>query len=77
MALLRGREPCRCCPARRPATHDYERHGTSSLFAALNMNSGKVIRSLHPRHRAIEFMKFLQTIDEEVPARPRRAPDSR
>jgi hypothetical protein len=40
-------------PAR--ATHDYERHGTSSLFAALNTTSGKVIRSLHNRHRAIEF----------------------
>ncbi len=53
-------------PAR--ATHDYKRHGTSSLFAALNAASGKVIRSLHARHRAIEFKKFLQKIDSEVPA---------
>ena len=53
-------------PAR--ATHDYKRHGTSSLFAALNTTSGKVIRSLHARHRAIEFKKFLQKIDNEVPA---------
>ena len=53
-------------PAR--ATHDYKRHGTSSLFAALNATSGKVIRSLHARHRAIEFKKFLQKIDREVPA---------
>jgi len=53
-------------PAR--ATHDYERHGTSSLFAALNATSGKVIRSLHARHRAIEFKKFLQKIDRAVPA---------
>ncbi len=53
-------------PAR--ATHDYKRNGTSSLFAALDTTSGKVIRSLHARHRAIEFKKFLQKIDKEVPA---------
>jgi len=53
-------------PAR--ATHDYQRHGTSSLFAALNATSGKVIRSLHARHRAIEFKKFLVKIDKAVPA---------
>ncbi len=50
------------------ATHDYKRHGTSSLFAALNMTTGKVIESLHSRHRAIESKKFLQKIDDEVPA---------
>jgi transposase len=53
-------------PAR--ATHDYKRHGTSSLYAALELTSGKVIGALHGRHRAIEFKKFLQTIDREVPA---------
>ena len=53
-------------PAR--ATHDYKRHGTSSMFAALNTASGKVIRSLHARHRAIEFKQFLQKIDKHVPA---------
>jgi transposase len=53
-------------PAR--ATHDYKRHGTSSLYAALDITTGKVIGSLHARHRAIEFKKFLQTIDREVPA---------
>src|SRR5579863_3115786 len=53
-------------PAR--ATHDYQRHGTSSLFAALNTTSGNVIRSLHARHRAVEFKKFLIKIDSEVPA---------
>jgi transposase len=52
-------------PAR--ATHDYKRNGTSSLFAALDTAGGKVIRSLHDRHRAIEFKKFLQKIDKEVP----------
>jgi transposase len=50
------------------ATHDYKRNGTSSLFAALDATSGKVIGRLHSRHRAIEFKKFLQAIDQEVPA---------
>jgi len=50
------------------ATHDYKRHGTSSLYAALDLASGKVIGRLHERHRAIEFHKFLQAIDREVPA---------
>jgi transposase len=50
------------------ATHDSKRHGTSSLYAALDITTGKVIGSLHARHRAIEFKKFLQTIDREVPA---------
>jgi transposase len=50
------------------ATHDYKRSGTSSLYAALDIATGKVIGSLHARHRAIEFKKFLQTLDREVPA---------
>src|ERR1700677_3342172 len=50
------------------ATHHYKRHGTSSLYAALDLSTGKVIGRLHQRHRAIEFHKFLQTIDREVPA---------
>lgn len=49
------------------ASHDYRRHGTSSLYAALDLTTGKVIGSLHHRHRAIEFHKFLQTIDQQVP----------
>jgi len=53
-------------PAR--ASHDYKRAGTSSLYAALDIASGKVIGSLHARHRAIEFKKFLQKINAEVPA---------
>jgi transposase len=53
-------------PAR--ASHDYIRAGTSSLYAALNIATGTVISSLHARHRAIEFKKFLQKIDKEVPA---------
>jgi transposase len=50
------------------ATHDYKRHGTSSLYAALDVGSGKVIGKLHGRHRAIEFKRFLATLDREVPA---------
>jgi transposase len=50
------------------ATHDYTRHGTSSLYAALDVSTGKVIGTLHGRHRAIEFKRFLQTLDREVPA---------
>ena len=49
------------------ATHDYERNGTTSLYAALNIQSGEVIGQLHQRHRAIEFLKFLKTIDAAVP----------
>jgi transposase len=49
------------------ATHDYKRSGTSSLYAALDLTSGKVIGRLHSRHRAIEFKNFLQTLDREVP----------
>jgi transposase len=50
------------------ATHDYKRAGTSSLYAALDLATGKVIGRLHARHRAIEFKQFLATIEREVPA---------
>jgi transposase len=53
-------------PERR--THDYVRHGTTSLFAAFNIADGRVISSLHRRHRAAEFKKFLVRIDKAVPA---------
>jgi transposase len=49
-------------------THDYVRHGTTSLFAAFNTADGTVISSLHRRHRTVEFKKFLAKIDNEVPA---------
>ena len=52
--------PCR-------ATHDYLRHGTTSLFAALDVGSGRVYGQLHQRHRAIEFGKFLRHLDAQVP----------
>lgn len=48
-------------------THDYRRHGTTSLFAALDVASGKVIGELHRRHRSIEFRSFLDHIEREVP----------
>jgi transposase len=53
-------------PERR--THDYTRHGTISLFAPLDAAGGKVIGEFHRGHRAVEFRKFLETIDKEVPA---------
>ena len=53
-------------PERR--THDYFRHGITSLFAAFNIADGTVIGELHRRHRAIEFRKFLASIDKAVPA---------
>ena len=49
------------------ASHDYVRNGTSSLYAALDIASGKVIGSLHSRHRPTEFIGFLRKIDAEVP----------
>lgn len=49
-------------------TPDYERHGTLSLFAALDVATGKVIGRCHDRHRASEFRKFLDLIDASVPA---------
>jgi transposase len=48
-------------------THDYKRNGTTSLFAALDVKTGKVIGSCHQRHRSIEFRKFLDQIDAAVP----------
>src|SRR6267154_4853554 len=48
-------------------THDYKRHGTTTLFAAFNILNGKVISSCLPRHRAKEFIKFLNQLEKEVP----------
>ena len=49
-------------------SYDYDRHGTVSLFAALDVATGKVIGRCHQRHRSREFVKFLRTIDQSVPA---------
>ena len=51
-------------PARQ--THDYERHGTTTLSAALNVLEGTVIAACQPRHRHQEFLRFLNRIDESV-----------
>ncbi len=48
-------------------THDYTRHGTTSLFAALDIATGRVIGKCYPRHRATEFRKFLDEIEANVP----------
>jgi transposase len=49
-------------------THDYVRHGVTDLFAALNLASGQVVHQTRPQHRALEFRKFLDTINDAVPA---------
>ena len=53
-------------PERR--THDYERHGTTTLFAALDIATGEVIGETHRRHRSGEFLQFLRTIEANVPS---------
>ena len=58
-------------------THDYKRNGTTTLFAALDVLTGSVIGQCLPRHRHIEFLKFLRTIDREVPKGLRDPPDPR
>ena len=52
-------------PERR--SHDYKRHGTTTLFAALDIATGKVIGQCFPRHRAKEFLKFLRTVEVNTP----------
>ena len=52
-------------PERR--THDYARHGTTTLFAALDIATGEVIGEVHRRHRSSEFLQFLRTIEANVP----------
>jgi transposase len=53
-------------PERR--THDYVRYGITTLFAALNVATGEVTGSIHRRHRAVEFKKFLTKLDKDTPA---------
>ena len=50
-------------------THDYKRHGTTTLFAALEMLQGKVIGQCYQRHRHQEFLRFLRTLDQEFPGK--------
>src|SRR6516162_2500666 len=49
-------------------SHDYQRHGTTSLFAALDIATGRVIGRCYQHHRAIEFRKFLAQVEQAVPA---------
>ena len=49
-------------------THDYKRHGTTSLFAALDVKTGKVLGQIQRRHRSVEFRRFLDAIEDNVPA---------
>jgi transposase len=51
----------------RTLTHDYKRHGTTTLFAALNTLDGKIIGTCLPRHRSREFIRFLEQIDAQTP----------
>ena len=48
-------------------THDYQRNGVTDLFAALNLATGQVIHQTRPQHRAVEFRRFLDAIDDAVP----------
>jgi len=57
-------KPGRC----QTMTHDYKRHGTSTLFAALNVATGKVIGECKSKHRHQEFLSFLKTVEKETPA---------
>lgn len=67
-ALNRAQPVLPMLPARPELqTHTYVRHGTTALFAALDVATGKVIGKCHRRHRAAEFLKFLQRIEGEVP----------
>jgi transposase len=59
----------RCDPANGSrGTHDYKRNGTTSLFAALEMKTSRVISQLHRRHRSQEFRHFLDQIEAQVPS---------
>jgi transposase len=49
-------------------THDYKRHGTTTLFAAFNILNGKVIGTCQPRHRSREFVRFLNHLEKQLPA---------
>lgn len=69
---VQAREPTAPAVPMRPGqlerrTHDYVRHGTTDLFAALDVATGRVIAETHRRHRSVEFRHFLDTVDAAVP----------
>jgi len=67
-ALTRTQPSLPCAPGHcATETHDYKRHGTTTLFAAMNMGSGEVVYTFHPRHRHEEWIQFLGMIEERTP----------
>src|ERR1700756_5064465 len=71
MRRAKSRHPAGAADEARPLrhdTHDYKRHGTTTLFAALNVLDGKVIGQCMSRHRHQEFIRFLNQINRETPA---------
>lgn len=67
-ALTRTQSSLPCAPDHcATKTHDYKRHGTTTLFAAMNMGSGEVVYTFHPRHRHQEWIQFLSMIEERTP----------
>ena len=76
-ALDRPRRCSHGARSRERRSHDYVRHGTTSLFAALDVATGKVIGECHRRHRVRSFAEFLETIEPRVPADLDGAPDPR
>ena len=68
-ALTRTQDSLPCAPGHcATQTPDYKRHGTTNLFAAMNMGSGEVVYTFHPRHRHQEWIQFLGMIEERTPA---------
>jgi transposase len=68
-ALERTQRPLPLIPGQAPTrTHDYTRHGTTTLFAALDIKTGRVLGQCSKRHRHQEFVRFLDKIDRETPA---------
>jgi hypothetical protein len=69
-ALERTQPPCPVAPGRpERRTYDYLRHGTTTLFAALEVATGRVTDACHPRHRHGEFLAFLQLVAKAYPRR--------
>lgn len=67
-ALARTQPSLPCAPSHcATQTHDYKRHGTTTLFAAINIGSGEVVYTFHPRHRHQEWLQFLGMIEERTP----------
>ena len=66
-ALDRTQPMLPLCPLPERRTHDHIRHGTTTLFAALDVATGRVIGQTQRRHRSAEFLKFLRTVEANVP----------